>query len=129
MENNNIFQKRRSVNFFDKEKKLDYDLLKQIINTAVLAPSALNLQPWRLIVVKSEQAKQRLHKVAKEQAKILVAPVILIVVTDYEGYGESNPMWVHIAQKSNEKKVKKAKKAEKAKKKKGAWQVQEKTRP
>ena len=55
MENNkNIFEQRRSVNFFDKEKTIDNDLLKKIINTAILAPSAYNLQPWRLIAVETD---------------------------------------------------------------------------
>ena len=93
MNTQNIFTERRSVNFFDKTKKLDKELLEKIINTATLAPSAYNLQPWRLIAVTSDEAKQRLFKAANKQDKVLEASVVLIVVADYEGYGPHNPVW------------------------------------
>ena len=89
----NIFTERRSVKYFDKDKKLEKKLLEKIINTATLAPSAYNLQPWRLIACTSDEAKQRLYNVAKKQQKILDASVVLIVVADYEGYKLHNPVW------------------------------------
>ena len=91
----NIFTERRSVKYFDKNKKLDKELLEKIINTATLAPSAYNLQPWRLIAVTSDEAKQRLYEVARKQQKILDAPVVLILVADYEGYKLHNSVWQH----------------------------------
>jgi nitroreductase len=89
----NIFTERRSVKYFDKDKKLDKELLEKIINTATLAPSAYNLQPWRLIACESDEAKERLYNVARKQQKILDASVVLIVVADYEGYKLHNPVW------------------------------------
>ena len=67
-------------------------LLKDIINLAVLAPSAFNLQPWEIIAVKSKEGKERLHKFAA-QPKILEAPVTLIIVGNKTGYEASNPTW------------------------------------
>ena len=57
METKILFNERRSVNYFDKNRSLDEALLKEIVDLAVLAPSAFNLQPWRIIAVKSETAK------------------------------------------------------------------------
>jgi len=68
-------------------------LLKDIINLAVLAPSAFNLQPWEVIAVKSKEAKERLYKLSSNQPKILEAPVTLIIVGNKTGYDESNPTW------------------------------------
>lgn len=93
MELREAFEKRRSVNFFDSSKKLDDKTLKDIIDLAVLAPSAYNLQPWEIIAVKSEDAKARLHKLAFSQVKILEAPVTLILVGQKEGYDKSSPVW------------------------------------
>jgi len=101
----NIFEERRSVKFFDKSRKIDEELFRKIIDTAVLAPSAYNLQPWRIIAVESEEAKQRLYNAAMKQDKVLEAPIVLIVVADYEGWSESNPMWEHIAKTANEKRL------------------------
>lgn len=88
-----VYEDRRSINFFDSNKMLEDGLLKDIINLAVLAPSAFNLQPWEIIAVKSKEAKERLHKLSSSQPKILEAPVTLIIVGNKTGYDETNPTW------------------------------------
>jgi len=57
-----------------------------------MAPSSFNLQPWNLIVVRSEKAKLRLRKLAMDQPKVSEAPVVLIVLADKEGYKEGHPV-------------------------------------
>ncbi|MBZ9687144.1 nitroreductase family protein [Clostridium estertheticum] len=88
-----VYEDRRSINFFDTNKGVEDGLLKDIINLAVLAPSAFNLQPWEIIAVKTVDAKERLHKLSNSQPKILEAPVTLIIVGNKTGYDESNPTW------------------------------------
>lgn len=97
MELKKVFEDRRSVNFFDKEKALDEQVLRDIVDLAGSAPSAFNLQPWELVIVKSDEAKEKLYQVAYKQPKILEAPVTLIVVGDKEGYNSSNPAWSELA--------------------------------
>jgi len=89
----NIFETRRSVNFFDPSKPLDKETLKKIIDLAVTAPSAFNLQPWDIIAVTSDEAKEKLFQVSNQQPKIKEAPVTLIIVGNLTGYQESNPIW------------------------------------
>lgn len=84
---------RRSVNFFDIEKDLDLRLVRKIITESFQAPSAYNLQPWRILLIKSDEAKQLLHGLAYKQAKILEAPITLIIVADKEGYEADNSAW------------------------------------
>ena len=67
METKKLFEERRSVNFFDKNKKIEDEVLRNIVNLAVLAPSAFNLQPWKIIAVKSESAKEKLYKLSNNQ--------------------------------------------------------------
>ena len=55
-----VYEKRRSVNFFEKGKEIPQDVLEKIINKAVLVPSAFNLQPWEIVVVKSKENKEKL---------------------------------------------------------------------
>lgn len=88
-----IFENRRSVNFFDKTKDISNDLLKKIIERATLAPSAFNLQPWEIIAVRSEEAKQKLFETSNRQPKILEVPVTLIILGDKEGFSENNSSW------------------------------------
>ena len=96
MEAKALFSERRSVNFFDANKDLNVETLKEIIDLAVLAPSAFNLQPWRIIAVKSPEAKQQLFELSNSQPKVLEAPVTLILVGNKEGYADSNPVWAEM---------------------------------
>lgn len=88
-----IFEERRSVNFFNKNKKIDDEVLTDIINLATLAPSAFNSQPWQVIAVKTEEYKKILHDQACNQPKVLEAPVTLIILGDKNGYLRENPIW------------------------------------
>jgi len=98
MDTKTLFSTRRSVNFFDKNKPLSETVLKDIINTGVLAPSAFNLQPWRIIAVQSAQAKQTLFELSNKQEKVLEASVTLMIIGNREGYADSNPVWDEMLQ-------------------------------
>jgi len=88
-----MIQERRSVNHFDPTRKIDSDTLKKIINLAVNAPSAYNLQPWRIIVIQSDEAKERFWNLAYKQPKVKEAAVNLLLVGNKNGWDKSNPVW------------------------------------
>ena len=79
-----------------QKTELDNNTIKEIVNLAVLAPSAFNLQPWRIIVVKSKEGKERLLKLANNQEKITDASVSLILIGNKEGYNDANPVWAEM---------------------------------
>lgn len=68
-------------------------VLKEIVNLAALAPSAFNLQPWRIVAATTPEGKAKLHEAAFKQPKIVDAPVTLIIIGDREGYGPQNDVW------------------------------------
>ena len=90
MEFKEAMKQRRAVNFFDPIKDITDAQLKEIIETASLAPSGFNLQPWQVIVVKDKAKKEILKKVAWNQPKITEAPVVLIVLGDTESWKKGN---------------------------------------
>ena len=93
MEFEKLLKGRRSATFFDKNKELSNDLIKEIINLSTLAPSAFNTQPWEVIIVKSPEARKELYEKACKQPKILDAPVTLAVIGKKNGYKRENPIW------------------------------------
>lgn len=93
METEVLLKERRSVNYFDKSKPLSIDLVKKIVDLGVMAPSAFNLQPWRIILVTNPDSKQKLYELANNQDKVLEAPVTAILVGNKEGYDSQNPVW------------------------------------
>jgi len=88
-----IFLNRRSVNFFDSSRDIDDKKLSEILELAATAPSAFNLQPWRIIAVKSKEEKERLAPLAWNQPKVTEAPVTLIIIGDRAGFEKDAAIW------------------------------------
>ena len=56
---------RHSVRVFDKDYKIDRDEMLEILEEATKAPSSVNLQPWRFVVVDSDAGKDKLRPYIK----------------------------------------------------------------
>ena len=56
-----IVLNRRSVRVFDENYKIPRDEMLQIIKESTEAPSSVNLQPWRFVVVESQEGKDKLR--------------------------------------------------------------------
>lgn len=54
-----ILTGRHAIHDFDPTVKIDRQELTQMITEATLAPSALNVQPWRIVVIDSPAMKLR----------------------------------------------------------------------
>jgi nitroreductase len=80
-----VFQIRRSVNFFDSSKTINESTIRKIYEIARLCPSSFNLQPWRLILVTEPDNKKTLRECALNQPKVEEASIMLIVLADKEG--------------------------------------------
>jgi len=91
MEFRDVISKRRAVNFFDSQKPVSHELLKELVETAALSPSGFNLQPWSLIVLREQEEKMRLRKLAWNQPKVSEAPVTLIMLADRNGWEKGHP--------------------------------------
>ena len=98
---------RRSIQHFDSERPLDMELVKRIIEEATYAPSGYNLQPWRVIVVQSDENRDLLFNQAYKQEKIKDAPVTLIIIADKEGYKKENKAWDELIEEYGEDRVSK----------------------
>lgn len=51
----------------------------KLLEIAVAAPSAGNMQPWRIVVVKDSERKQRLAEAALGQSFVATAPVVFVI--------------------------------------------------
>lgn len=85
-----VVNTRRAVNFFDAEKAIPQSRLCELVETAAMAPSGFNLQPWTLIVLEDKEEKLRLQKHAMNQPKVSQAPVCLILLADTQGWMAGN---------------------------------------
>lgn len=82
---------RRSIRAFKPDPISEEDLRK-ILDAAIHAPSAGNLQSWEFVVVRDKERKLQLARAALNQMFIAEAPVVIIVCANLErsgrGYGE-----------------------------------------
>ncbi|OQO69303.1 NAD(P)H nitroreductase [Enterococcus villorum] len=51
---------RKSVRVYDETVKISHEEMLEMIKEATTAPSSVNMQPWRFVVVESEEAKAKL---------------------------------------------------------------------
>ena len=51
---------RRSIRKFDTSVKIPREEMLEILDKTVTAPSSVNMQPWRFVVVDSEERKDKL---------------------------------------------------------------------
>lgn len=75
-----LVDKRYSVRGY-LDRSVDEELIIKVLDTARHAPSAVNNQPWRFIVIRSEKARKNL-KTVYDREWFLEAPVIVAVCCD-----------------------------------------------
>lgn len=81
MEFSEVMAKRRSVRHFSNRLDVSEDDIRTVLEAAVCAPTAGNIQPWRFTVVRTLEARERLGA-ALRQRWATAAPVVIVVSVD-----------------------------------------------
>jgi len=81
MEFSEVIAKRRSVRHFNSKLDVPDEEIRGLLENAVAAPTAGNIQPWRFTVVRSIEARERLAE-ALHQRWATSAPVVIVVSVD-----------------------------------------------
>ena len=76
---------RRSVRKF-KTDTISDEILMELLESARLAPSGCNSQPWRFKIVRDEATKKQLQAFSFDQKFVSEAPVVLVVCADVQAY-------------------------------------------
>jgi nitroreductase len=67
---------RRSIRKF-QQRPVEREVLARVLEVCSFAPSAKNLQPWRLVVVRDAAIREALVPACRGQAFLAQAPVVL----------------------------------------------------
>ncbi|HEV2463935.1 MAG TPA: nitroreductase family protein [Acidobacteriaceae bacterium] len=76
---------RRATPSFDGVRIPDADL-KKILEAGLSAPSGYNMQPWRFIVVRTDDQKKRLRAASFNQPKVEEASAVIVACGDADGW-------------------------------------------
>ncbi|MBF8154404.1 nitroreductase family protein [Exiguobacterium sp. TBG-PICH-001] len=78
-----IVKGRRSIRNYDTDVKISKEEMTQILEEATLAPSSVNMQPWRFLVIDSEEGKATLAPLAKfNQVQVETSSAVIAVFGD-----------------------------------------------
>ncbi|MCF4969163.1 nitroreductase family protein [Nostoc sp. CMAA1605] len=72
---------RRSIKTF-KPDPIEPELLKQLVELTVAAPSSFNTQAWRIVLVQDEAQKAALAAASWNQKQVIEAPVTFVFAAD-----------------------------------------------
>jgi len=76
-----LVKKRYSVRAYQQDRPVEESLLLKILETASMAPSACNNQPWVYIVIRKEDSRKKLSTVY-ERPWFYSAPVVIALCCD-----------------------------------------------
>ncbi len=82
-----LIRNRESIRNYDPEKLVDEAALNRILEAGRIAPSAANLQPWRFLVISSQEMLRKVRP-CYTRSWFQDAPHILVVV------GNINMSWI-----------------------------------
>ena len=91
-----LFREARSANAFTDEPVTD-EQLRAIYDLVKWAPTSMNNQPLRIVVVRSEEAKARLlpHLAEGNRAKTAAAPAVALLAADVDFHDELPRLFPH----------------------------------
>jgi len=87
---------RRAVKWYDPEHRMPEETFQQLMNHAILAPTAFNIQNWRFVRVTDRAQRQAIRAAAWDQAQVTDASVLFIMCADLKAH-EADPVkyWGH----------------------------------
>ncbi|TYR74356.1 nitroreductase family protein [Rossellomorea vietnamensis] len=96
-----VAKERRSVRQYDPNFKIEESEIRELLETAVLAPSSSNLQSWRFLVIEDQKEKEKLLPIANNQQQIVDASVVIAILGDREAYKNADQIYTQIAERGN----------------------------
>ena len=80
---------RRAIKGFDPDFKLTADQQTELLTLAIQAPTAFNLQHWRLVVVEDPELRKQMRAVAWDQSQITDASLLVLLTGDLASWSKN----------------------------------------
>lgn len=88
-----IMHERKSVRKYKEGVTIPKEVLHQLIQDAISAPSSSNMQPWRFLVIQDQEVKNELLPIANNQQQVVTCSAIIAVLGDLEMYERSEEIY------------------------------------
>ncbi|WP_289710192.1 nitroreductase family protein [Peribacillus butanolivorans] len=85
---------RRSIKNYDKSVKISREEMEEILTLATLAPSSVNMQPWRFLVIDSPEGKATLAPLARfNQNQVETSSAVIAVFGDMNNFDNGEEIY------------------------------------
>ncbi|WP_285766964.1 nitroreductase family protein [Peribacillus sp. SI8-4] len=89
-----ILTGRRSIKKYDTAVKISRAEMEEILTFATLAPSSVNMQPWRFLVIDSPEAKATLAPLARfNQTQVETSSAVIAVFGDLNNFENAEEIY------------------------------------
>ena len=90
---------RRAVKHYDPEHQMPEDDVRRLMEHALLAPTAFNIQNWRFILVRDPEVRKRIRENAWDQAQVTDASLLVVLCIDLKAWAhDPNRYWQNAPQ-------------------------------
>jgi nitroreductase len=91
---NQILKGRSSIKNYDKSVKISREEMTEILSLATLAPSSVNMQPWRFLVIESPEGKAKLAPLARfNQNQVETSSAVIAVFGDLNNFENAEEIY------------------------------------
>ena len=91
--------KRRSVKWFDPQHQMPEDLFQQLMQHALLSPTAFNIQNWRFVRVTDPAQRRAIRAATWDQAQVEEASELLVLCFDRKAWERDPERYWRLAPK------------------------------
>jgi nitroreductase len=75
-------QSRRAIKHYDADHRMSDAEIRQLLETAMLAPTAFNIQHWRFVTVLDPEVRKQIRAAAWDQAQVTDASLLIVMCAD-----------------------------------------------
>ncbi len=77
---------RRAVKYYDAEHHMSEEEIERLLSSALLSPTAFNIQNWRFVVVSDQELRREIRAVAWDQAQVTDASLFIVLCADLKAW-------------------------------------------
>ena len=90
---------RRAIKHYDPQHKLSAQEERQLLELAMLSPTAFNIQNWRFVIVRNPEIRAKIRAAAWDQAQVTDASLLVVLCANLKAW-EQDPAgyWRHAPQ-------------------------------
>ncbi|MCR8656456.1 nitroreductase family protein [Paenibacillus endoradicis] len=91
---NEILNGRRSIKVYDPSVKISREEMTEILEQTSTAPSSINMQPWRFVVIDSEEGKATIAPLAQfNKDKVSSSSAVIALFADKNNFDYSEEIY------------------------------------